>query len=99
MYRFPGGAILSIFIPIYMLAAIGLLVFFQDRDLKDRIATIAVLILAFVAFIPTVNDSIPQSSNIKLVEILIYLHLAALVLLGAESYFYKNDNISSFVWY
>jgi hypothetical protein len=58
-----------------------------------------VLILAFVAFIPTVNDSIPQSPNIKLVEILIFLHMSALVLLGAESYLSKDQNISSFVWY
>lgn len=55
--------------------------FFQEQSLSGRLAAAAVLILAFIAFIPTVNESIPQSPNIKLVDILILMELGSIILL------------------
>ncbi len=82
VYKFPGISILTIFLPIEILGAIGLLVFFQEPALSNRLMTIATLILAFVAFLPTINESIPQTPTIKLVDILIVLHLTAILLLA-----------------
>jgi hypothetical protein len=67
IYKYPGSTILTIFVPFYILGAIGLLVFFQEASLAQRLATISVLILAFVAFIPTINSQIPQRPKLKLV--------------------------------
>jgi hypothetical protein len=81
---------LTILTPIQILGAVGLLTFFQSPDLGARLATIAVLILAFVAFMPTINESIPQTPQIKMIDIVIILHLIALVLLGTESFRVKD---------
>jgi hypothetical protein len=42
-------------------------IFFQDDNLADRIASIAALMIAFVALIPTIRAQIPP--NPKLVFI------------------------------
>lgn len=86
IYKYPGMSILTIFVPIWILGLIGLMVFFQETSFSGRLATIATLALAFVAFLPTINDSIPQTPHLKLVDILILMELAALVLLIIESY-------------
>jgi hypothetical protein len=73
LYKYPGVNLVQIFIPLWILGFITLLIFFQDTALSGRIASIATLTLAFIAFIPTINSQIPQTPYIKLVEILIYL--------------------------
>jgi hypothetical protein len=73
LYKYPGVNLISIFVPLWILGIINLFIFFQERVLADRIAGIATLTLAFIAFIPTINDKIPQTPNIKLVEILVYM--------------------------
>jgi len=73
MYKYPGVNLISIFVPLWILGVINLFIFFQDRTLAGRIASIATLTLAFIAFIPTINDKIPQTPSIKLVEILVYM--------------------------
>jgi hypothetical protein len=73
MYKYPGVNLISIFVPLWILGLINLFIFFQERALANRIAGIATLTLAFIAFIPTINDTIPQTPNIKLVEILVYM--------------------------
>ena len=67
IYKFPGSNLVSIFIPLWVLGFINLLVFFQDTVFSTRIATIATLTLAFIAFIPTINESIPKTPYVKLV--------------------------------
>jgi hypothetical protein len=42
-------------------------IYFQDVSFAGRLAVIATITLAFVAFLPTINDKIPQSSLVKLV--------------------------------
>ena len=73
LYKYPGASLVSIFVPLWVVGFINLLIFFQANDLGGRIASIATLTLAFIAFIPTINEQIPQTPYIKLIEILIYL--------------------------
>ena len=73
LYKYPGANLISIFIPLWVLGFINLAIFFQEPSLSGRIAAIATLTLAFIAFIPTINETIPQTAEIKLVEILVYL--------------------------
>jgi hypothetical protein len=43
------------------------MVYFQDNAFAGRLAVIATITLAFIAFLPTINDKIPQTSIVKLV--------------------------------
>jgi hypothetical protein len=86
IYKYPAVSILTIFIPIWILGLIGLFVFFQEPTLSARLATIAVLALAFVAFLPTINESIPQTPTVKMIDILVLMQLTAVILLIVESY-------------
>lgn len=67
MYKYPGSNLLSIFLPLWVLAFINLTIYFQDTSFAGRLAVIAIITLAFVAFLPTINDKIPQSSVVKFV--------------------------------
>lgn len=67
MYKYPGSNLLSIFLPLWVLAFINLTIYFQDVSFAGRLAVIATITLAFVAFLPTINEKIPQSSVVKLV--------------------------------
>lgn len=67
LYKNPGSSLLSIFIPLWVTAIINLVVFFQDNRLADRMAVIATASLAFIAFLPTINEKIPQTSTVKFV--------------------------------
>ena len=56
LYKFPSVQILTIFLPLVLLSIINLGIFFQDYDLHDRIASISVLLIAFVALVPTLRE-------------------------------------------
>jgi hypothetical protein len=55
MYKYPVTSLVAIFGPLFILGFIGLTIYFQSPDLGGRLGTIATLILAFVALIPTIN--------------------------------------------
>jgi hypothetical protein len=100
LYKYPGANLLSIFLPLWVLGFINLLIFFQDNRLADRIAVIATLTLAFIAFIPTINEQIPETPYVKLVEILVYIETAANILCLVQSVMIRNeDNLTyQIVW-
>lgn len=53
---------------MWVLAFINLSIYYQTSNvLADKIAAIATVTLAFVAFLPTVNEKIPQTSVVKLI--------------------------------
>ncbi len=84
-----------------MLGFINLLIFFQEPSLSGRIAAIATLTLAFIAFIPTINSQIPQTPEIKLIEFLVYMETVASVLCLIQSlYVFTTQDLTtySFVW-
>jgi len=61
---------------MWVLAFINLSIYYSACNvLADKIATIATVTLAFVAFLPTVNEKIPQTSMVKLIEIIIYIQI------------------------
>lgn len=84
-YQYPISNLVNIFVPLWVLGFINLLIFFQDPTLADRLAIISTLTLAFIAFVPTINEKIPQTPYIKLVEILVYTLALATVLCMIDS--------------
>lgn len=67
LYQYPGANLVNIFVPLWVLGLINLFIFFQDPNLEGRVAVISTLTLAFIAFVPTINEKIPQTPNLKLV--------------------------------
>ena len=55
LYKHPGTNLFEIFIPLWILAFINLIVFFQGNLLSEKLAIIATITLAFIAFVPTIN--------------------------------------------
>lgn len=55
LYKHPGANLFEIFVPLWILAFINLTIFFQNNYLPEKIAIIATITLAFIAFIPTIN--------------------------------------------
>jgi hypothetical protein len=70
---------------LWILGFITLCVFFQSADIGSRIGTIATLTLAYIAFLPTINSTIPATPYVKAVEILVYLQIMATILLLIQS--------------
>lgn len=97
LYKYPGSSILSIFVPLWILGFINLFIFFQDRTLSDRIAAIATLTLAFIAFIPTINEQVPKTPQLKIIDMLIYLEVFASVLCLIQS-FLGRDYTDEYDW-
>jgi hypothetical protein len=76
LYKYPVSSLVSIFIPVWVLAFINLTIYYTDITVvADRLAGVATITLAFVAFFPTINERIPQTSIVKLVEIILYLQV------------------------
>ena len=93
LYKYPVSSILEIFIPLWILAAINLGIYFQDSNvLADKIASIATVTLALVAFIPTINEKIPQTSMVKLIEIIIYLQVLTTFLTLLDSLIVRKED-------
>ena len=67
IYRYPTNTLLMIFIPLWLLTLINLAIFFQPKMIKDRIANITTLMVAYTAFLPVIRNRIPSSSTITLI--------------------------------
>ena len=85
LYKHPGVNLFEIFVPLMILGFINILVFFQENILADKLAIIATATLAFIAFIPTINEAIPNTPEIKLMDILIYMEVLTTILTMIDS--------------
>lgn len=81
------------------MAIINLAIFFQNNDLADRIASIATLMIAIVALIPTIRDELPPNPTIVFVEILVYLVTFTSFLTLIHSMTIRDEDIYDMVWY
>jgi hypothetical protein len=99
LYKFPIVALATIFLPLWLLAVINLGIFFQNNTLSDRIASIAALMIAFVALIPTIRDQIPPNPRIVFIEILVYLETLTSLFALIHSLDVRKDDTFDLVWY
>lgn len=95
-YKYPSSALATIFIPLWLLAIINLCIFFQSIDLGERISSVATLMLAFVAFIPTIHDQIPPNPQIIFAEIMVFLHAATSLLCLISSLSWSGEDPSTY---
>lgn len=71
MYRKPFKTLVSLFFPVVLLAIINLAIFFQNGIAK-KIQNIAIVLVAYVALIPTIRSSLPPNDKITFSEVLIF---------------------------
>ena len=92
LYKYPVVEFLTVFIPMWLFAVITLGVFFQDSGLGDRLATIATLLIAYVALIPVIRQQVPPSPRITLTEFLVYFQSSTSLLAMVHSISYRNED-------
>jgi len=68
-----------------LLSIINLGIFFQNWDLYDRIASISILLIAFVALIPTLRNDLPPTTKVVFIEYLVYFQTYTSILALAHS--------------
>lgn len=73
MYRHPASIIITIFLPLLIISTLNLAVFFQDNSLAGRIAAIATILVAYVAFLPTIRERIPPTPEVTAMDIILVL--------------------------
>jgi sensor histidine kinase regulating citrate/malate metabolism len=67
LYKYPGNAWATIFIPIFMLSLLSIFIFVQGANsVEDQLGSIATLVLGFIAVIPNIKDQLPPSQKITL---------------------------------
>ena len=71
---------LTIFIPLVLITILTLFTFVQGPDYNDKIGNIATLMIVYVGLMPVINDSLPPTTKITLVDMVLYFQLTISVL-------------------
>ena len=99
LYKYPGNYLITIFLPILMLALLSLAIFFQDSELSGRIGAIATMILGYIALIPSIKQQLPPSSKLTVVQFLVYIQALSCMLCLYESFIIRDLETYQFIWY
>ncbi len=59
IYKHPFVPLAIVFFPLWIIATINLIIYFSSRDLSNRIANIATLLISYVAYFPIFRQQIP----------------------------------------
>ena len=79
-YKYPIMDALTIFIPLVLITILTLFTFVQGPNFNDKIANIATLMIVYVGLMPVINDSLPPTTKITLIDIVLYFQLTISVL-------------------
>ena len=99
LYKYPGNALATIFIPVFLLSLLSLAIFFQQNDLSNRIGSIATMVLGYIALIPSIKEQLPPSSRITVIEIVIYISTLCCLFSLVESFLIDDDKGYQFIWW
>ena len=65
LYKIPGNAWATIFIPTFMLSLLSVFIFLQrDSSIGEKLGSIATFVLGFIALIPSIKAELPPSNRI-----------------------------------
>jgi hypothetical protein len=99
LYKFPGNAWATIFIPMFMLSLLSIFIFLQtSTSIEEKLGSIATFVLGFIALIPNIKAELPQSQKISLSEIIVYLESMNCMLGLAEQVFGGPAKKKSTIW-
>jgi len=87
---------LTIFIPLILITILTLFTFAQGPDFNDKIGNIATLMIVYVGLVPVINDSLPPTTRITLIDFVIYCQLLINVLCLIRGYQIRNYQVPEF---
>jgi hypothetical protein len=81
IFKYPVIDMISIFVPLVVLASISMFIFGQENGVSSdeyslfakRIGSACSILIAYVALIPVIRAKLPPSPYLTLVEIVIYI--------------------------
>jgi hypothetical protein len=87
---------LTIFIPLILITILTLFTFVQGPDFNDKIGNIATLMIVYVGLVPVINDSLPPTTKITLIDLVVYCQLLINVLCLVRGYQIRNFGVDEF---
>ena len=87
---------LTIFIPLVLITILTLFTFVQGPNFNDKIANIATLMIVYVGLMPVINDSLPPTTKITLIDFVLYFQLTISVLCLVRGHQIKNYTPTEF---
>lgn len=87
---------LTIFIPLILITVLTLFTFVQGPDFNDKIGNIATLMIVYVGLVPVINDSLPPTTNVTLIDLIVYFQLLINVLCLIRGYTIRNYDTTEF---
>lgn len=88
-YKYPIMDALTIFIPLVLITILTLFTFVQGPDFNDKIGNIATLMIVYVGLMPVINDALPPTTKVTLIDIVLYCQLVISVLCLVRGYMIK----------
>lgn len=90
IYKRPLASLFNIFFPLWGLALINLVIYFQSTNLAERIASIATLMVAFIALDDNIRIQIPPHPKVLFIEYLVYAEITASLVCLWHSFMLRN---------
>ena len=87
---------LTIFIPLVLITILTLFTFVQGPDYNDKIGNIATLMVVYVGLVPVINDSLPPTTSITLIDLVVYCQLLINILCLIRGYTIKDYDVDQF---
>ena len=87
---------LTIFIPLVLITILTLFTFVQGPDFNDKIGNIATLMIVYVGLMPVISQSLPPTTSITLIDIVVYCQLTISVLCLIRGFIIKEYTADQF---
>lgn len=87
---------LTIFIPLVLITILTLFTFVQGPDYNDKIGNIATLMIVYVGLVPVISDSLPPTTSLTLIDLVVYFQLIINVLCLIRGYIIKDYDVAEF---
>jgi hypothetical protein len=87
---------LTIFIPLILITVLTLFTFVQGPDFNDKIGNLATLMIVYVGLMPAINDALPSSTGIVLIDIVVYCQLTVNILCLIRGQYIMDYNTIDF---
>lgn len=73
-------------------------VFFEGNDMSNRDASLATFLLAYIAFLPSIRESLPATPKIVFTEILVYMQITTSLICFFYSLVVNQQEGYQFQW-
>jgi len=87
---------LTIFIPLVLITILTLFIFAQGPEYNDKIGNIATLMIVYVGLVPVIDDSLPPTTSITLIDIVVYFQLTINILCLVRGFIIRNFDSAQF---